>query len=113
MAATEHAAAGLPSHLEIRKLTPEHLQWAAAVISYTNVFYSPIWAVVYPDNQTKRLYDGTEASAYLVAHQIESGLSYGVFDTNYAFKRPESAATGGKLYWDHANLDATKAELLE
>lgn len=111
MSATEHAT-GLPPQFEIRKLTPEHLQWAAAILSYTNIFFSPVWAVVYPDNKTKRLYDMMQASDYLVAHQIESGLSYGVFDTNYTFKRPESSPTGGKLYWDHTDIRATKHELL-
>lgn len=51
-------------------------------------------------------------------HQIDSGLSYGVFDTQYKFKRAESAAAAagggeGALYWDaSANPDATAEELL-
>lgn len=50
----------------------------------------------------------------MMAHQIDSGLSYGVFDTQYKFKRPESVPSGGALYWDQkANPDATEAELLE
>lgn len=37
---------------------------------------------------------------YLVRHQINSGLSFGVFDTEYVFKREASKTTDGKLYWD-------------
>ncbi len=37
---------------------------------------------------------------YLCMHQIASGHSLGVFDREYQFRRPESASTGGKLYWD-------------
>lgn len=50
---------------------------------------------------------------YLVYHQINSGMSFGIFDLEYKFKRPESAATGGKLYWDEKNLDADGPALLE
>jgi hypothetical protein len=72
-----------------------------------------VWARLYPDEQTKRTYDTFEAARSLMALNIASGLSYGVFDTNYQFKRPESATEGGKLYWDTANLDATGADLIE
>ncbi|PTU20609.1 hypothetical protein P175DRAFT_0557294 [Aspergillus ochraceoroseus IBT 24754] len=41
-----------------------------------------------------------EAVEYLVSHQIASGLSYGVFDKEYKFNRPQSAPSGGALCWD-------------
>lgn len=47
-----------------------------------------------------------------MAHQIASGLSYGVFDTQYKFKRADSASKGGALYWDESNTEATADELL-
>jgi hypothetical protein len=37
---------------------------------------------------------------YLVEHQVNSGLSYGVFDTEYEFKTKEAEEVGGKLFWD-------------
>lgn len=40
-------------------------------------------------------------------------MSFGVFDKEYVFKRPESAATGGALYWDDKNLDVDSKLLLE
>ncbi|KAK1752626.1 hypothetical protein QBC47DRAFT_432234 [Echria macrotheca] len=104
-----------PTGFEIRKLEEKHADWAAAIISHSNVFHSPVWARLYPDEQTKRAYATFEAARSLMALNIASGLSYGVFDTNYQFKRPESAAEGGKLYWDTSanGLHATGADLIE
>lgn len=98
---------------EIRKLEAKHLPWAKAVITHSNVFHSPVWPAIYPQNKTQRAYHVFSACDYMIAHQIASGLSYGVFDTQYKFKRAESAATGGALYWDEkANPEATGQELL-
>lgn len=44
---------------------------------------------------------------------MESGHSFGVFDLEYKFKREESRATGGKLYWDFKTMDLGADELLE
>ncbi|RDW68684.1 uncharacterized protein DSM5745_08444 [Aspergillus mulundensis] len=85
---------------EIRKLEPQHLEWAKAIISHSNVFHSPVWAKLYPENQAERFRATFNGATYLVQHQIDSGLSYGVFDTEYQFKRPESAAKGGAMYWE-------------
>jgi hypothetical protein len=35
----------------------------------------------------------------MVRHQVQSGLSLGVFEKDYQFKDPSSATTGGKLHW--------------
>jgi hypothetical protein len=40
-------------------------------------------------------------------------MSFGIFDTQYEYKRPESAATHGKLYWDENDFDSDGAALLE
>ncbi|KAL4863298.1 hypothetical protein BDV12DRAFT_177644 [Aspergillus spectabilis] len=85
---------------EIRKLETQHLEWAKAIISHSNVFHSPVWAKLYPENQASRFYAAFDGVTYLVQHQIDSGLSYGVFDKEYQFKRPESAAIGGANYWE-------------
>ncbi|KAL5342691.1 hypothetical protein BJX70DRAFT_269168 [Aspergillus crustosus] len=85
---------------EIRKLELQHLEWAKAIISHSNVFHSPAWAKMYPDDQAERFYKSFDGTTTLVLHQINSGLSYGVFDTEYEFTRPESAETGGGNYWD-------------
>ena len=39
-----------------------------------------------------------DGADYLMQHQIESGLSYGVFDTEYQYKRTESKETAGRVY---------------
>lgn len=105
----------LPARYQIRKLTPADLDWAKAIITHSNLFNSPVWSVLYPDKGTEapRAYNMFRTLDYHHLHSINSGHSYGVFDTEYVFKRPESAATGGKLYWDFENLSATGVDLLD
>jgi hypothetical protein len=103
----------LPPRYEIRVLGPEHSVWVRALVSHTNMFHSPIWPVIYPEHKTRRAYAGFREVAYLVNHQINSGYSLGVFDTEYVFKRPESAATSGALYWDLEDESADEDKLLE
>lgn len=110
---TQTIPTDLPPRYEIRQLTPEHEEWVRAIVIHSNFFHSPTWPLIYPENKTQRAYAGMEAAKYLVNHQIESGMSFGIFDKEYKFKRPESAATGGKLYWNLENKDATGEELLE
>jgi hypothetical protein len=90
----------LPPRFAIRQLGPEHSKWAAAIVMHSNLFHSPAWSLIYPSAITARLHKAVKAAEYIVDHQIDSGLSYGVFDTQYAFKNAASQATGGKLYWD-------------
>ena len=101
----------LPPRYEIRKLELEHLDWIKAILTHSNIFCSPIWKVLYPDDKAKRTYAMFNMLDYHVLHGIHSGHSYGAFDTEYKFKRPESTATGVKLYWQHDNLNATGAAL--
>lgn len=103
----------LPSRYEIRVLGPEHIDWAAAIVMHSNIFYSTVWPIVFPEKKTARLMAGQKAADYLIRHQIDSGYSLGVFDTEYKFKRPASAATGGKLYWDLEDESSNAEQLLE
>jgi hypothetical protein len=98
---------------EIRPLGPEHIEWAKAIITHSNIFHSPVWSNVHPVDKTKRAYDCFNACDYLVHYQVNSGLTYGVFDKEYKFKRPESESKAGALYWDQSNLSATPEQLLE
>ncbi|ETI24962.1 hypothetical protein G647_04332 [Cladophialophora carrionii CBS 160.54] len=106
-AATPTNPTNLPARYEIRRLTEEHLPFAWAIVLHSNVFYSPVWPIVYPENKTARLYEAFPAGEYLIRHQIESGHSFGVFDLEYEFRRAESKPDG-KLYWDmhDTTLDA-------
>ncbi|KAL1960581.1 hypothetical protein VTO42DRAFT_7160 [Malbranchea cinnamomea] len=112
----------LPPRFEIRRLGPEHIDWANAIVLHSNGYSSPIWPVTYPDtvdengnrSLTARLYKAFHGgNGYLMAHQVASGFSFGVFDKEYKFKREESKATGGKLYWNFDDLTATREQLLE
>lgn len=97
---------------EIRQLTVADIPWVTAIIVHSNIFHSPVWPLVYPEDKTKRAHRGAAAADYLVRHQIESGMSFGVFDTKYEYKRPESVSTKGKLYWDEKDDDSDGATLL-
>ncbi|PNY28311.1 Uncharacterized protein TCAP_01772 [Tolypocladium capitatum] len=103
----------LPSRYEIRVLEPEHVEWAAAIVVHSNMFYSPVWTVLYPDNKTARAYDCLKHATYLVEHQIKSNRSLGAFDKEHRFRRQESVATGGALYWDLSDEGADADKLLE
>lgn len=98
-AATKSNSTNLPPRYEIRRLTEEHLPWCKAIVFHSNMFYSPVWPVVYPEGKTARIYRGFAGAEYLLRHQIESGHSFGVFDLEYQFKR-EGSKPDGKLYWD-------------
>ncbi|KAK3341860.1 hypothetical protein B0T25DRAFT_559472 [Lasiosphaeria hispida] len=109
-------ATKLSPRFEIRRLDPKqpgHVEWTAAIITHSNVFLSPLWPFLYPENKTSRAYTTFKGCKDMVTASLSTGLSLGVFDTQYKFKRPESAATGGRLYWDESNLEATADELLE
>ena len=112
-AASDANPSHLPARYEIRQLRPEHIPWANAIVCHSNTFYSPVWSICYPDNKTARLFSMFHEVDYLVRHQINSGMSFGVFDLGYIYKDPRSEATGGALYWDHTNTQTNKEELLE
>jgi len=112
-AATPSIRTNLPPRYEVRKLTVEDIPWAMAIMLHSNIFYSSIWPVTYPDDKTARLYKCFQKGEYLIRHQVESGHSFGVFDLEYRFKREQSKATGGKLYWDFKTTSLGADELLE
>jgi hypothetical protein len=93
-------SSSLRSRYKIRTLEPKHAKWAGAIIIHSNLFHSPVWPILYPENRNARVFKGLDNIGYMVSHQINSGHSFGVFDTEYRFKREESKATDGKLYWD-------------
>lgn len=78
----------------------------------SKVFGSPIYRNLYPTDKTARFYGLYQASDYLIKYQIASGLSLGVFDTEYEFKHPDSVAAGGKLHFDLSDDGVDEAELL-
>ena len=109
-AATTTNPTNLPPRYEIRKLTEEHIPFIVAIVMHSNMFYSPVWPNLYPEDKTARLYRGYAAAQYLVRHQAESGHSFGVFDLEYQFKREESKPNG-KLWWDMKDSFLDKDQL--
>ncbi|USP75067.1 hypothetical protein yc1106_02341 [Curvularia clavata] len=92
----------LPPRYEIRKLKPVHLPWVTAIMAHSHGFHTSVWNKVWPaEHETGRwTLDMAITLEYLVRHQIDSGLSYGVFDTEYECKTDEAKAIGGALLWD-------------
>ncbi|RMZ69555.1 ABC transporter substrate-binding [Pyrenophora seminiperda CCB06] len=91
----------LKPRYEIRKLKPEHIPWALAVLIHSHAFRHHVWGPNWPDRMMgKWALEMVPTLSYLVEHQVNSGLSHGVFDTEYTFKTPEAQKLGGKLYWD-------------
>ena len=90
----------LPPRYQIRKLTLSDLPFAHAIITHANLFHNALWSRLHASDAVERSYRLFTTGAYNTSHGIESGFSYGVFDTEYQYKRPESAATNGAVYWD-------------
>ena len=111
--ATASNPTNLPARYEIRKLTEEHVPWVTAIVMHSNIFHSPVWSKTYPDDKAARLYACFDKADWFMRHQVKSGHSFGVFDLDYKFKREESKATHGKLYWDSKNTSLGTDELVE
>jgi hypothetical protein len=101
----------LAPRYEIRKLGPSDALAAAAVVCHSNCFHSTVWPHLH-DDMTTRVHDMLAACSYLVDHQIASGMSFGVFDTQYEYKTAEAEAAGGKLLWQR-DAGASGDALLE
>jgi hypothetical protein len=90
----------LKPRYEIRKLEAKHLPFAVAIVAHSHGFHSSVWQYIWPDRLLGRwTRSAAEALEYLVAHQIDSGLSYGVFDTQYVYQTAEAEEAGGKVFW--------------
>ncbi|KAI1098350.1 hypothetical protein F4804DRAFT_325038 [Jackrogersella minutella] len=104
----------LPPRYEIRQVTPDLAGWISALSYFSHFFESQIWSAVYEGRQTiealkahhacKPFYELPEMAA-------KNGLSYCIWDKEFVFKRPESAAQGGACYWDDFDLSNTDIEV--
>ena len=90
----------LKPRYEIRKLEVEDIPWVIAIVGHSNGFHSTVFPLVHPEDMSGRVHRMVPAADYLVRHQVTSGLSFGVFDTEYQYKTEEAKKLGGKLYWD-------------
>lgn len=71
-----------PERYEIRPLQLEDADAASAIIAHGATFDSPLWAPIHDvGNKSTRAYHLWRAIRPLACRYIQSGLSYGVFDT--------------------------------
>lgn len=103
----------LPARFEIRPLDHKHVDWLRALTYYS---------CAYEDKRLSHLYVGSQAKMCLemfqkhrnapkLAEICANKLSFGIFDTEFDYKRQESRENGGKLYWPE--MDPTKPDLEE
>ena len=100
----------LTSRYEIRRLGPEHSEWATAIAMHSNLYHSAIFSVCYPSNKIKHFNIGMHEAAYLVDHQIASGMSFGVFDTEYVYKHASSSPSHGAFLYDYSSRDPSEEQ---
>jgi len=88
-----------PARFEIRKIQAKDIPWVRATLAHSNIVCGPIWKVALPkEGMTERVYKFYHAIEPVILSAAIDSFSYGIWDTEYKFKRPESASTGGKLY---------------
>ena len=105
-ASTSHVSAAhsanpspLPARYKIVQLSLADLEYCKAIWCLTELLHMPLCVDIYKRDMRVfwRVWDTVDE---LSRHPLESGLSYGVIDTQYTYKRKESEASGGRLYWD-------------
>lgn len=95
----------LPSRYEIRPVSPDNEEWCRALMIKEMKLRAPVWRPVVREPKVKTVLQYFRDMKSFYAPSMGSGLSYALYDTQYEFKRPASAATGGALYWDEIDLD--------
>ncbi|KAI8623382.1 hypothetical protein F5Y19DRAFT_468541 [Xylariaceae sp. FL1651] len=97
---TDTYSVRLPARYEIRRLGPEIEPWIRALAAYILMLDFQIFSPLYKDRQlVRRLLEDNPKRKASGLHCLKSGLSYRIFDKEYQFKKPESIATGGAVYW--------------
>lgn len=105
----------LPPRYRICLLTEEYTDWVKALYSDGFLLRATPWVAMSqaappgtsPANLARRAF--TELDGFH-RYLATSGLSYAIFDTEYSFRRPGSAAAGGHLYWEEDGLLATQQD---
>ena len=118
-ASTSHVSAAhsanpspLPARYKIVQLSLADLEYCKAIWCLTELLHMPLCVDIYKRDMRVfwRVWDTVDE---LSRHPLESGLSYGVIDTQYTYKRKESEASGGRLYWDDRTALADERALLD
>ncbi|KAK1596080.1 uncharacterized protein LY79DRAFT_667569 [Colletotrichum navitas] len=114
----------LPSRYEIRQISPAVADWVLALNWYTQICGSEVLSGVHSGELGKATLTAYRSLRESNRHKDmppSNGLSYMLVDKEYVFKRPESEAAGGGLYWDEIDAEdpaladdqAAKRRLLE
>lgn len=99
----------LPARYEIRRLEDKHGDWINALTRHACFYASELWAPLYVGMARRLTLQAYRVNKGQFEVMLAKGLSYGIFDKEYKFKRPESAATGGAVYWKELDeWDSTK-----
>ena len=96
---------GLPERYYIAKIDAGIAEWCKGLMIYGFMLRTSIWTPILREPKTANALRALKLLSDYFDHAIHSGLSYGVFDKEYQFRRPESAVEGGKLYWDGLELE--------
>ncbi|KAK8030070.1 hypothetical protein PG993_011361 [Apiospora rasikravindrae] len=99
----------LPARYRICLLTDEYTDWVKALYSDGFLLRATPWVAMNRTAPPGRSRVNLALSAFTELdgfhrYLVNSGLSYAIFDTEYAFQRPGSAEAGGHLYWDDGGV---------
>ncbi|KAK7989603.1 hypothetical protein PG989_009918 [Apiospora arundinis] len=95
----------------IRPIDAGVADWAKALAVQGFLLGPSIWEPLMAAPKTRNALRAFDALGGYYMHAVNSGLSYGVFDSEYEFARPQSkidptaAAAPGALYWNELDPD--------
>ncbi|KAI1412771.1 hypothetical protein F5Y13DRAFT_42727 [Hypoxylon sp. FL1857] len=104
----------LPPRYEIRVITPDLADWISALSYFSHFYESPIWGPIYEGHQASeaiKAYHACKPFYQMPEMAAKNGLSFCIWDKEFVFKRPESAAKGGACYWDDFDLNDPDLEV--
>ncbi|KAI1075688.1 hypothetical protein F5B20DRAFT_585056 [Whalleya microplaca] len=91
----------LDPRYQIRRVDPSVGDWAKAMgVEGFLLRDATLWKPILPAPKTANALKGFRKLSGHYNHSIMSGHSYAIFDTQYRYRRTQSAAYGGMLYWD-------------
>ncbi|KAK6085178.1 hypothetical protein SCUP234_02119 [Seiridium cupressi] len=90
----------LPSRYKIVPIDASIAPWVKALMIHGFFLRPSIWQPLLPKPKVSNALRSFNAIGGHFSHSIDSGHSYAIIDSEYEYKRPESASSGGALYWD-------------
>jgi hypothetical protein len=90
----------LDPRYEIRQITLDQSDFCKALAIYGFFLRTSIWTCIIREPKTANALRAFDKLSDYYNHSINSGLTYGIFDTQYEYQSPESMVKGGALYWN-------------